>query len=77
MGESRLLASICLLSCCIAAHAGEDTRLEGDAVRGKAVYAQCMGCHSPERHRTGPKHCGLIGRKAGELPFSLMASVMI
>lgn len=37
----------------------------GDAVRGKEVYAQCAGCHSPDRHRTGPKHCGLIGRQAG------------
>ena len=36
-----------------------------DIAQGRAIYATCMGCHSPERHRTGPQHCGLIGRKAG------------
>lgn len=36
-----------------------------DIIKGQAVYVKCMGCHSPERHRTGPQHCGLIGRKAG------------
>jgi cytochrome c len=35
--------------------------------RGQSIYAKCLACHSPERHRTGPKHCGLIGRRAGSL----------
>lgn len=39
--------------------------LTAKEARGKTVYAQCIGCHSPERNRTGPKHCGLIGRKTG------------
>jgi cytochrome c len=30
-----------------------------------AVYERCQACHSLERNRTGPKHCGLLGRKAG------------
>jgi cytochrome c len=29
------------------------------------VYARCVACHAFEYHRTGPKHCGLFGRKAG------------
>lgn len=32
---------------------------------GKDIYVQCIGCHSLTYHRTGPKHCGLIGRKVG------------
>ena len=40
----------------------------GDAVAGKQVYASCLGCHSPQRDRTGPRHCGLIGRGAGSVP---------
>lgn len=40
----------------------------GDAAAGKAVYQRCIGCHSLHRNRTGPRHCGLIGRKAGALP---------
>jgi cytochrome c len=37
----------------------------GDPQAGEAVYSRCLACHSLERHRTGPKHCGLFGRKAG------------
>lgn len=32
---------------------------------GKSHYAMCLGCHSPGYNRTGPMHCGLIGRRAG------------
>lgn len=32
---------------------------------GEVLYTQCVGCHSPSYHRTGPKHCGLLGRQAG------------
>src|SRR3546814_21052582 len=37
----------------------------GDPGRGAAIYERCQACHSLERNRTGPKHCGLIGRPAG------------
>lgn len=37
----------------------------GNAEAGKAVYERCAGCHSFEYNRTGPLHCGLLGRKAG------------
>lgn len=37
----------------------------GDPGAGEAVYSRCLGCHSLEHHRTGPKHCGLFGRRAG------------
>jgi cytochrome c len=40
----------------------------GDAKRGEAVYARCAACHSLERDRTGPRHCGLMGRRAGSVP---------
>lgn len=42
--------------------------------RGKQIYQRCGACHSLERNRSGPKHCGLFGRRAGSLPgyaFSL------
>lgn len=41
--------------------------LTGDPVHGQIVYQRCSGCHSLERNRTGPRHCGLIGRRAGSL----------
>lgn len=42
--------------------------------RGKQIYQRCSACHSLDRNRSGPKHCGLFGRRAGSLPgyaFSL------
>ncbi len=44
-----------------------DAGAEGDAVRGEKVYNRCIACHSLERNRTGPKHCSIIGRKAGSV----------
>ena len=37
----------------------------GDAKRGAAIYERCAACHSIAQDRTGPRHCGLIGRRAG------------
>ena len=37
----------------------------GDAARGEQIYGRCAACHALEYDRVGPKHCGLIGRKAG------------
>ena len=39
----------------------------GDAVRGAAIYERCAACHSLEQNRTGPRHCGLFGRRAGSV----------
>jgi len=40
-------------------------KAEGDPVNGEQLYERCIGCHSLDRNRTGPKHCGLFSRKAG------------
>lgn len=40
----------------------------GDVARGEKIYQRCIACHSLERNRSGPKHCGLFGRRAGSLP---------
>ncbi|MBD5803175.1 cytochrome c family protein [Aromatoleum evansii] len=40
----------------------------GDPVRGEAIYARCQACHALGYDRTGPKHCGLFGRRAGGVP---------
>jgi cytochrome c len=39
----------------------------GDAARGEKIYERCAACHSLDRDRTGPRHCGLFGRRAGSL----------
>jgi cytochrome c len=37
-----------------------------DPENGKALYeSRCAGCHSLDHDRIGPRHRGVIGRKAG------------
>jgi cytochrome c len=38
---------------------------QGDPVRGKTLYSACMGCHSLDENDVGPKHRGVVGRRAG------------
>lgn len=35
---------------------------------GEELYVRCAACHSLDRDRTGPRHCGLDGRPAGTVP---------
>lgn len=39
----------------------------GDAARGEKIYDRCLACHAIDRDRTGPRHAGLFGRKAGSV----------
>jgi cytochrome c len=40
----------------------------GDGTRGRELYeTRCIGCHSIEADRIGPRHRGLIGRRAGSV----------
>jgi cytochrome c len=45
------------------------TRAEDQLARGERLYQErCGACHSLDEHGAGPKHRGLIGRKAGTQP---------
>jgi len=37
----------------------------GDAARGEELYARCTACHALAYDRVGPRHCGVLGRRAG------------
>jgi cytochrome c len=39
----------------------------GDAGRGEQIYARCLACHALAYDRVGPRHCGLLGRRAGSV----------
>lgn len=39
----------------------------GDLVRGKELYQGCNACHSIDENDIGPRHRGVVGRKAGSL----------
>ena len=38
------------------------------ARRGEQIYTRCLACHALNYDRVGPRHCGLIGRRAGSVP---------
>jgi cytochrome c len=52
----------------VAAPPGDAVAPAGDAAHGKQLYARCSACHSLTVDRTGPRHCGLLGRRAGGVP---------
>lgn len=41
--------------------------LRGDPQEGEKIYARCLACHALAYDRTGPRHCGLFGRRAGSV----------
>ena len=47
-----------------------------DVLRGEQVYSRCIACHALANDRVGPRHCGLIGRKAGSVPGFLYSDAM-
>lgn len=56
------LASALALVIASAAQSAPDQR------RGEQVYARCMACHALAYDRVGPRHCSLLGRRAGSVP---------
>ncbi len=41
----------------------------GDAQLGRKAYeARCGGCHAVDSDRIGPRHAGVVGRRAGSVP---------
>ncbi len=61
-----MLAGVALAFAAGAAPAASNNgALEGDPKNGEAIYARCLACHALAYDRTGPRHCGLFGRRAG------------
>ncbi len=48
----------------------------GDPIRGERIYGRCIACHAIDRDRTGPRHAGLFGRRAGSVPGFLYSPAM-
>jgi cytochrome c len=40
---------------------------QGDPVHGKTLYQACESCHSINDNDIGPRHRGIVGRRAGSI----------
>lgn len=56
--------------------AGITAHAAPDAGRGEQLYARCAACHALTFDRVGPRHCGLLGRRAGSVPGFDYSSAM-
>lgn len=63
-------ALLCILTTSAAGHAAQDV------LAGKQVYARCAACHALAYDRVGPRHCGVVGRRAGSVPGYAYSSAM-
>jgi cytochrome c len=62
----RPSASLAAALICLAA---APAAFAADAAHGEEIYSsRCIACHSPDANRVGPKHRGVVGRRAGSLP---------
>ena len=64
-----LVASAFLATASIvgATPAWADTAPSADAAHGKTLYQGCQACHSIDDNDLGPKHRGVVGRRAGSI----------
>jgi len=49
------------------AAAAQHAAVAADARIGETIYSRCLACHALAYDRTGPRHCGLFGRRAGSV----------
>jgi cytochrome c len=71
----RPLLMGCLAACAFAAamaiagatEAPMTTPVRGDPAHGKSLYQACQACHSIDDNDLGPKHRGVVGRRAGSV----------
>jgi cytochrome c len=61
----RALAATALALAACASASSRSAEAQGDATRGEELYARCAACHALAHDRVGPRHCGLLGRRAG------------
>ena len=63
-GLTALLAAMRLAG---PAEASASLPAGGDSERGRALYPACLACHAVEENELGPRHRGVVGRRAGSV----------
>lgn len=56
------------LAAALALGGAASARAAPNAMRGEQIYNRCLACHALASDRVGPRHCGLLGRRAGSVP---------
>lgn len=55
-------------ACVLAFFAATAVAFGADAQRGQQLWeSRCFGCHALDTDRAGPRHRGVVGRKAGSI----------
>jgi cytochrome c len=67
IGSFFACALFAAISIARATLASADAPLHADVARGKALYQGCQACHSIDGNDLGPRHRGVVGRRAGGL----------
>lgn len=58
----------CALFCALLAQVASAQAASPAALPGEQIYSRCVACHALAYDRIGPRHCGLLGRRAGSVP---------
>jgi cytochrome c len=67
INDRLLCAFLAAASIVGATLASADTTPNGDAAHGKTLYQGCQACHSIDDNDLGPRHRGVVGRRAGSV----------
>jgi cytochrome c len=55
------------LTACALALVSMNSQAGGDPAHGKSLYQACQACHSIDENDLGPRHRGVVGRRAGSV----------
>lgn len=76
MSRFLVAAALVMLTGAPVATSAATTNVIERARRGEQIYTRCLACHALSYDRVGPRHCGLIGRRAGTVPgFNFSAAM--
>ena len=67
MRLARSVRMVALLGAGLASVAWAAAPAVPNVVRGEGLYNRCLACHALAYDRVGPRHCGLLGRRAGSV----------
>jgi cytochrome c2 len=69
--QPKIIPSIALAAGAVLLAAYAAGGAKGDTDAGRSAFGKrCTGCHALDHEKTGPRLAGVVGRKAGNPPWS-------